>query len=385
MNFISNPHIKLGILGGGQLGKMMLLSTANYDVYTKVLDPDPHCSSAPFCSEFVQGSFNDYQTVIDFGKDCQYLTVEIEHVNTDALHTLKSMGVEVHPDPAVLEVIKDKGRQKEFYREKGIKTSDFQWVEGPEEIVRLVKEGSLVFPFVQKTRTAGYDGKGVKMVRNEEDLHHLLAGPSVVEVAVPIKKELAVIVAQSDATPGIVAFDVVDMEFNPQANLVEFLYSPANVSQHIKDQAVSLAKSVLQGFNNRGLLAVELFLDEQDELWVNEVAPRPHNSGHHTIDANVTSQFEQHWRSVLNLPLGDVTQHSPAVMVNLLGEPGYEGPVTYEGWSDAMNHKGVKMHVYGKKTTKPFRKMGHFTVISDTLDEAISIARNVKNKLKVVS
>ncbi len=383
--FISDPSFKLGILGGGQLGKMLILSTADYDIYTKVLDPDPLCSSSTFCNEFVCGSFNDYDEVVDFGSDCTAITVEIEHVNTDALRELKRRGIAVHPDPDALDTIKDKGLQKQFYRHHNLPTSDFILVSGEEEIIAKVASGEIKYPFVQKTRTAGYDGKGVKVVKSAEDLNALLPGPSVIEVAVKIKKELAVIVAQSAMNAEPVAFDVVDMDFSAEANLVEFLFCPAQVSEDIKIKAVNMAKDVLKAYNINGLLAVELFLDENDELLINEVAPRPHNSGHHTIDSCITSQFEQHWRSVLNVPLGDTTNRSAAVMVNILGEAGFSGAVKYEGMKEALTTPGVKFHIYGKKVTKPFRKMGHFTVLADQLEDAITIAKRIKDQLKVVA
>lgn len=383
--FISDPTFKLGILGGGQLGKMLILSTADYDIYTKVLDPDPECSSSTFCNEFVCGSFADYQTVVDFGKDCSVVTVEIEHVNTDGLRELKRLGVQVHPDPDALDIIKDKGLQKEFYEKHGLPTSKFILVSGADEIKQKVAENLISFPFVQKARTGGFDGKGVKVVISSHDLNELLPGPSVIEEAVKIKKELAVIVAQSASNDGPVAFDVVDMEFNPKANLVEFLFCPAQVSEEIKTKSIELAKKTLSAYNINGLLAVELFLDENDEILINEVAPRPHNSGHHTIDACITSQFEQHWRSVLNAPLGDTSSHSAAVMVNILGEPGYTGQVKYEGMSEMMSTPGVKFHIYGKKVTKPFRKMGHFTVLSNKLEDAVSKAKQIKEQLKVIA
>lgn len=367
------------------MGKMLILSTADYDIFTKVLDPDAHCSSATFCNEFVCGSFADYETVLNFGKDCTAVTVEIEHVNTDALRELKKRGVQVHPDPDALDTIRDKGLQKQFYQQHGLATSAFFLTENEQEIRDKVQNGELTFPFVQKARTGGYDGKGVKVVKTANDLTDLLPGPSVIEEAVKIKKELAVIVAKSAMSPEPVAFDVVDMEFNPDANLVEFLFCPAQVSPEIQEKAVKLAKETLKAYGINGLLAVELFLDDNDNILINEVAPRPHNSGHHTIDSCITSQFEQHWRSVLDLPLGDTTSKTAAVMVNILGEAGYTGQVKYQGMESALATPGVKFHIYGKKTTKPFRKMGHFTVLSDNLNDAVSKARTIKNQLKVIA
>lgn len=384
-SFISDPNFKLGILGGGQLGKMLILSTADYDIYTKVLDPDPMCSSSTFCNEFVCGSFNNYDDVVAFGSDCTVVTVEIEHVNTDALRELKKRGVAVHPDPDALDTIKDKGLQKQFYKQHGLPTSDFILVSGEDEIRAKAASGEIKFPFVQKTREAGYDGKGVKVVKSAADLDSLLPGPSVIEEAVNIKKELAVIVAQSAMNSEPVAFDVVDMEFSDEANLVEFLFCPAQVSEDIKARALHLAKRTLKAYNINGLLAVELFLDQNDELLINEVAPRPHNSGHHTIDSCVTSQFEQHWRSVLNVPLGNTENRSASVMVNILGDGGYSGAVKYMGMKEALSTPGVKFHIYGKKTTKPFRKMGHFTVLSDQLEDAVSTARRIKDQLNVIA
>ncbi len=382
---ISNTQFTLGILGGGQLGKMLILSTANYDVNTKVLDPNPQCSSATFCNTFVEGSFKDYDTVLAFGKDCDVLTVEIEHVNTDALKELQKQGVLVHPNPNALEVIKDKGLQKQFYADHGIATSDFVLSTGEEETKELVASGKVRIPFVQKSRTAGYDGKGVFVVKSEDDLNRMLPGASVIEEAVNIEKELAVIVAKDATTGKFTTFDVVEMEFNPVANLVEFLFAPANITTEQEQAARELAIKTATAYDIQGLLAVELFLDKEGNLLVNEVAPRPHNSGHHTIDSCVTSQFEQHFRSICHLPLGNTRLTQPAVMGNILGAAGHTGDVFYEGVNQVMAEEGAKFHIYGKKDTKPFRKMGHFTVVNANLEEAKKAAKRITETLNVIS
>ncbi len=307
-------------------------------------------------------------------------------MNTDALRELRDKhGVQVHPDPDVLDIIKDKGLQKQFYMQHNLPSARYFLVDTEQDIRDMVASGKMPYPFVQKARTEGYDGKGVKIIRSAEDLDQLLPGKSVIEQLVNIKKELAVIVAQSAMNDEPVAFDVVDMEFSAEANLVEFLFCPAQVSDEIREKALQLAKQTLKAYNINGLLAVELFLDENDQLLINEVAPRPHNSGHHTIDSCVTSQFEQHWRSVLNVPLGNTANRSASVMVNILGEQGYTGAVKYEGMQAALTTPGVKFHIYGKKQTKPFRKMGHFTVLADGLEEAVNTAKRIKDQLKVIA
>ncbi len=381
-----NPTtIKTGILGGGQLGKMLALAAHNWDLDTWVLDRDKSFPAGPVCTHFVAGNFKDFDDVCSFGKQVDVLTIEIEHVNTDALLKLEAEGVKVHPAPDKLNIIKDKGLQKQFYADQGLPTSAFQLYSDEKEVRKAVRDGKRSLPFVQKSRTAGYDGRGVVVIQNQEHLENrLLAGPCVIEELVDIDKELAVVVARNERGE-VKSFPTVEMIFNPVANLVEFLSCPANVSREVEEAAGHLAIRTVQAYGLCGLLAVELFLTKSGELLINEVAPRPHNSGHHTIDSCYTSQFEQHLRAILNLPLGSTEMKTASVMVNLLGEEGHSGPVAYEGMEQCLAMNGVNVHLYGKMETRPFRKMGHVTVVADSVAAAFDIARRVKETLKVVS
>ena len=375
---------KVGILGGGQLGKMLALAAHNWDVTTWVLDESKDFPAGAVCTHFVEGSFKNFDDVYRFGKQVDVLTIEIEHVNTEALLKLEEEGVKVHPSPSKLDIIKDKGLQKEFYRKNNLPTSDFRLFESGEAIRAALASGELHFPFVQKSRTAGYDGKGVAVIHSADDLALLMSEASVVEDLVNIEKEIAVIVARNERGE-VVSFPSVEMDFNPVANLVEFLVCPAAIDPAIEKAAEALALETIKAFDLCGLLAVELFLTKDNQLLINEVAPRTHNSGHHTIDSCYTSQFEQHLRSILNLPLGSTKMKTASVMVNLLGEPGYSGPVQYAGFEDCVAMEGVKVHLYGKTVTKPYRKMGHVTILDEDLDAAKAKARRVKETLKVIS
>lgn len=378
-------HTKVGILGGGQLGKMLQQAASNWHLQLHFLDQSKDFPAGPLSPNFTEGNFKNYDDVYAFGKNMDVITIEIEHVNTEALHQLVAEGKTVHPAPGVLDTIKDKGLQKLFYQKHQIPTSAFQLFESAEAIRANVESGALQMPFVQKSRTAGYDGKGVAVIQNITDLETiLLDGPSIVEDLVPIEKELAVIVARNE-NGEVKTFPAVEMEFNPVANLVELLFCPANISEAIEKEAEDLAQKVMEAFGCCGLLAVELFLTKNGELLVNEVAPRPHNSGHHTIDSANTSQFEQHLRAILNLPLGNTEALDPAVMVNLLGAPGHTGPAYYEGFDKCLAMKGVHLHLYGKETTKPYRKMGHATIVDASLAEAKKRARMVKDQLQIIA
>ena len=377
-------NIKLGVLGGGQLGKMMALAAGNWHLPFYALDKSPDFPAAPYVTRFFEGDFKNYDDVYQFGQEVDVLTIEIEHVNTDALFQLEKEGLTIHPSPAALATINDKGAQKLFYKEKQLPTSPFKLYEDAAAIRKAVATGELVLPFVQKSRTAGYDGRGVFVVNKEEQLADLLLGPSLIEPKVAIDKELAVIVARN--TSGQIAcFSAVEMAFNPEANLVEFLFCPAQIDPEIEAKAEEIARQTIDAYDLCGLLAVELFLTTEGELLINEVAPRTHNSGHHTIDSTYTSQFEQHIRAVLNLPLGSTRVKCPSVMVNLLGAPGFTGPVYYEGLGDCLAKEGVRVHIYGKTTTKPFRKMGHVTVLDPELEKAKEKAIWVKDHLRVIS
>ncbi len=376
---------KLAILGGGQLGKMLCIAAAPLDIPIYILDEDENFPAGKLCEQFFKGDFKNYNDVYRIGSQVDVITIEIENVNTAALHRLEKEGKKIHPAPAQLDIIKDKGLQKLFYIEHRLPTSNFALFDDENAIREAVKKQQIKLPFVQKTREAGYDGKGVSVIKTLSDLEHkLLSGASLVEDLVEIEKELAVVVARNERGE-ISVYDVVEMEFNPVANLVEYLFAPADINRLLAAEAEILAIKTIEAFGLCGLLAVEMFLTKDNQLLINEVAPRPHNSGHHTIDACQTSQFQQHLRAVLNLPLGSSKTTTPSVMLNLLGEEGYSGIVHYEGIEKCLAMEGVFIHLYGKKTTKPFRKMGHVTVTADTMAEAKKKAKIVKNTLKVVS
>ncbi|NUO01566.1 MAG: 5-(carboxyamino)imidazole ribonucleotide synthase [Saprospiraceae bacterium] len=378
------PSTRLGVLGGGQLGKMMALAAGNWHLPFFALDTSRDFPAGSFCTGFEEGNFNHYEDVLRFGKMVDVLTIEIEHVNIAALLQLEREGRVIHPRPAALQIIKDKGLQKQFYIEKGLPTASFELFETPEAIREAVTRGAWKLPFVQKSRTDGYDGRGVSVIRTEQDLaEKLLPGASLLEEMVPIEKEIALVVARNKRGE-TAAFPLVEMLFDPDANLVTFLACPARVSPEIAIAAEALALAAIEAYDICGLLAVELFLTPDQQLLVNEVAPRPHNSGHHTIESCNTSQFEQHIRGVLDLPLGSTSLKVPAaVMLNLLGEPGYEGPALYENLDQCLGMEGVHVHLYGKATTKPFRKMGHVTALGETPEAAMEKALKVKELLKV--
>jgi 5-(carboxyamino)imidazole ribonucleotide synthase len=380
MKAFYSGSFRLGILGGGQLGRMFIQEAVNYDVRVSVLDPSADAPCAAIAHTFVQGNFADYDDVYAFGKTVDLLTIEIEHVNVEALERLRDEGLTICPDPDVLRIIRDKGLQKQFYHQKGIPTAPFHLVENKAEAATFLAE----FPFMQKLRRGGYDGKGVTPLRTADDLANAFDAPSVLEKMVPFEKELAVIVARN-ASGEINTFPLVEMVFNPEANLVEMLSCPAHVSPHTASEADRIAREIAEHLSLTGILAVELFMLSDGSLLVNEIAPRPHNSGHQTIEGNVTSQYEQHLRAILNLPLGDPSLIAPSVMVNVLGEKGHSGPVKYFGLEEVMKWSGVYVHLYGKTETRPFRKMGHVTVVHADLAEARRIGREVLHTLKVIS
>ena len=374
--------IKVGVLGGGQLGKMMGLAAANWHLSMYFLDRSENFPGGILRRAITEGDFRNFSDVYNFGRSMDLVTIEIEDVNTDALRQLRSEGITVHPNPEKLDIIKDKGLQKQFYKANLLPTAPFRLYPGLEDIRSALSEGRLKYPFVQKARTSGYDGKGVAVVRDAADLPKLLSGPSLIEEQVTIQKELAVVVARN-ADGDIKTFPTVEMEFHPTANLVEYLVCPASISAAIEKRAQELAVAVMEAFGIAGLLAVELFLDQNGRLLINEVAPRPHNSGHHTIDSCPTSQFEQHLRSILNLPLGDTTLNCPAVMINLLGHQRGIGPVEYAGFSKALAVPGANFHLYGKSTTRPFRKMGHVTILDHDLQRARTKAEQIRASLQI--
>lgn len=372
--------LKLGILGGGQLGRMLIQQALNYNVTVKVLDPDREAPCRKLCDEFVVGSLSDYETVYNFGKKVDLLTIEIEKVNVDALEQLEREGVVVYPQPRVIRLIQDKGLQKQFFKENEIPTAEFQIISSPADFQKT----HIPFPYIQKLRRDGYDGKGVYKVVDEQSLAKAFTEPSLIERWVDFEKEIAVIVARNE-NGDIKTFPMVEMEFNPQANLVEFLIAPSTLPFEIHERAEEIAKDIAAKLKIVGLLAVEMFLDKHGRILVNELAPRPHNSGHQTIEGNVVSQFEQHLRAIFNQPLGETDCLYNAIMINLLGEAGHEGPAVYQGIEKALKCPGVYIHLYGKALTKPFRKMGHITIVDADREKAIERARYVQDILKVVS
>ncbi|CAM3832103.1 5-(carboxyamino)imidazole ribonucleotide synthase [Mucilaginibacter galii] len=372
--------LRLGILGGGQLGRMLIQQAVNYNVTVKILDPDREAPCRKLCDEFIVGSLNDYETVYNFGKKVDLLTIEIEKVNVDALEQLEKEGVLVYPQPRVIRLIQDKGLQKQFFKENDIPTAEFQVISSPEQL----KDSTIPFPYIQKLRRDGYDGKGVYKVVDESYLEKAFTEPSLIERWIDFEKEIAVIVARNE-NGDIETFPMVEMEFNPEANLVEFLISPSTLPFAVQQEAADIAKKIAESLKIVGLLAVEMFLDKQGKILVNELAPRPHNSGHQTIEGNVVSQFEQHLRAIFDQPLGNTDSLSNAIMINVLGEQGYEGPAIYQGIEKVMKCAGVYIHLYGKALTKPFRKMGHVTIVNTDREKAIETARYVQETLKVIS
>ena len=374
----------IGILGGGQLGKMLLTTTRQWDIQTKVMDPSFEAPARLACNRFVQGDLMDYEAVVAFGKDIDILTIEIENVNADALAHLEKQGVRVYPQAQVLKIIQNKCHQKEFYKKNNIPTASFQLFSSKEELKDAVVRGFVSFPFVWKSESMGYDGYGVKIVRSNHDLEQVNEGGCIAEDLVNIDKELGIIVCRSPKGE-IQCYPCVEMEFHPEANQVEYVLSPARISKAIAKKAEEVALSVSRAFQHVGLLAVELFLTKEGEIWVNEVAPRPHNSGHYSIEASYTSQFEQHTRAILNLPLGNTENKLTGVMVNLVGKEGYNGAVHYKNLEHILAIEGVNPHIYGKKETRPFRKMGHITIVNKDLDIARKIAEEVKETIEVIS
>ncbi|MFZ6037766.1 MAG: 5-(carboxyamino)imidazole ribonucleotide synthase [Bacteroidota bacterium] len=384
MEKIVTSNLKLGIIAGGQLGKMLIQEASKWDLVTYVLDNDENCPAKSIASFYIKGSNIDFDSVYQFGKMVDILTFEIENVNIEALKKLKSEGLKIVPEPEILELIQDKGLQKEFYKNNGIPTSAFKIYESKATILKGIDKGEINLPFVQKLTKGGYDGHGVAVINSKNDLIKILSGVSVIEEKVEIEKEISVIVARNRKGE-IKSFPVVEMYFDPIANLVDELICPALITVEQSEKAVNLASEIIELLNMEGLLAVEFFIDSKGEVIVNEVAPRPHNSGHHTIESIITSQFEQHLRAVLNLPLGSTKIKLPSVMINILGADGYEGPVIYEGLSESLAIDGVKIHLYGKKITKPNRKMGHVTIMSSSINCALKKAEKVKQLISVKS
>ncbi len=385
MNYFSSDF-KLGILGGGQLGKMLLFDTRKFDIQTYVLDPSEEAPCRIACNHFFQGDLMDFDTVYEFGKKVDVLTFEIELVNLEALEKLESEGLKVYPSPKTLRSIQNKGRQKDFYTQNNIPTAPYKRFNDLENLKSEIvnQQSTIQLPFVWKCTEFGYDGNGVKIIRQVADLDSLPNVECIAEEMIPFKNELAVIVCRNPSGE-IKTYPVVEMEFHPEANQVEYVICPARIDDAVAEKARAIALNVSQNFNHVGLLAVEMFQTEDDEVIVNEVAPRPHNSGHYSIEASYTSQFENHLRAILDLPLGDTDSKVAGIMVNLVGEEGYSGNVVYQNIEKILGWNGVTPHIYGKKQTRPFRKMGHVTIVNENMTEARKIAENVKNTIRVIS
>ena len=383
MNYFSSDF-KLGILGGGQLGKMLLTETRKFDIQTLVLEPSEEAPARYSCNGFYKGSLMDFDTVYQFGKMVNLLTIEIENVNLDALDQLEEEGLPIYPSPKTLRLIQNKGKQKDYYVSNDIPTSPHQRFVDLNDLRTALAKDELEFPFVWKCAQFGYDGNGVKICRSALDLVKLPDVECIAEEMVPFKNELAVIVARS-VSGEVKTYPVVEMEFHPEANQVEYVICPARIDEKVAQKATEVALKVSEAFHHVGLLAVEMFQTDDDEILVNEVAPRPHNSGHYSIEASYTSQFENHLRAILNLPLGNTDSKVAGIMVNLVGEEGFSGQVVYENIEKIMAIDGVTPHIYGKRETRPFRKMGHVTIVNEDMTEARKIAEEVKNSIRVIS
>ena len=378
MSNVFYQEFKLGILGGGQLGRMLIQSAVDFNIDISILDPDPNAPCKSIATQFENGSLQDYETVYNFAKKCDLVTIEIENVNTDALKQVEKEGVKVYPQPHIIELIQDKRIQKQFYKDNQIPTADFILTDNKESVIAHKD----FLPAVNKLGKEGYDGRGVQILREESDLEKAFEAPSLIEKLVDFDKEISIIVARNEKNE-ITCFPAVEMSYHPEANLVEFLFAPAQISSEIEEKAKDLARDVISKLGMVGLLAIEMFVCKDGKLLVNEVAPRPHNSGHQTIEANITSQYEQHLRSVLNMPLGNTRLLCPTAMVNLLGEEGFSGMTKIEGLDEILSEEGVKLHLYGKKFTKPFRKMGHVTILEQNITKLKEKAIFVKETLKI--
>lgn len=372
--------LRLGILGGGQLGRMLIQSAGNYNIDCIVMDPDINAPCKDFCTEFVNSNFQNFDDVYNFGKRVDLLTIEIEHVNVEALEKLEKEGLKIFPNPQAIKTVQDKGLQKEFFKSNNIPTADFILLKDKKDLLN----NSSFLPAIQKLRKHGYDGKGVIRLENQDSISKAFEEPSVLEKLIDIKKEISIIVSRN-SNGEIKTYPPIELKFHKEANLVDYLFSPAEISNEVCKNATNLSIKIAKSLNIVGLLAVEMFITKNDEILINEIAPRPHNSGHHTIEANFTSQFEQHLRGILNLPLGNTEIILPAVMINLLGEKDYNGTAKFIGIEEVLKLDGVYIHLYGKKYTKYFRKMGHITILDKDLNKAIEKANKIKNTVKVIS
>jgi 5-(carboxyamino)imidazole ribonucleotide synthase len=377
--------LRIGVLGGGQLGLMFSQAAISYGLEISILDPDPNASCRNISKGFVVGSFLDSETVYQFGKNLDLITIEIENVNIEALLALEKLGVQVFPQPHLIQLIQDKGLQKQFFLDQGIPTAPFRYINSKSQLGEFLNH----LPAMLKLRKGGYDGRGVQLVYDEKTLIEIIKGnfpdsPSILEDLADFDKEISVMVARN-RNGEIKSYDPVEMEFNPKMNLVEFLIAPARISKETSQEAKYLAENIIEKLGLVGILAVEMFLLKNGDLWVNEIAPRPHNSGHHSIEACTTSQFDQHLRAILNLPLGSSKTKIPSVMVNLLGSPGYSGIAKYIGMEEILGEEGAYLHLYAKVQTRPYRKMGHITMVNKNLNLAIEKAKKIQNLFKIIA
>lgn len=372
--------LKIGILGGGQLGRMLLQTAANYPVCTFVLENDENVPAASLCHTFVKGDIRNYDAVYQFGKLVDVLTIEIENVNLEALFKLEEEGLKIFPKPAALKIIQDKGLQKQFYKTNDIPTSDFLLTDNETNMHQHLE----FLPAAHKLRTGGYDGKGVEIINTENDITRAFPEPSVLEKLVDIEKEIAVIVAKNE-NGEIAVYPPVEMVFNPAYNLVDYLVSPATISNVQTTRAQEIAVQVTNALNSPGLFAIEMFIDKSGDILVNETAPRAHNSGHQSIEGNFSSQYDMQLRVLMNMPLGNTENILPSLMLNLIGEKGFSGPVKYDGLEHVLGLKNTYVHLYGKTETKPGRKMGHVTIVRKTKPELMGVADEVRKHLKVIS
>lgn len=362
------------------MGRMLLQSAANYHVETYVLESGHNPPASSLAQHFVEGNIKDYDTVYRFGKMVDVLTIEIEHVNLDALFKLEEEGLKIYPRPSALKIIKDKGLQKQFYTDNGIPTSAFVLTTDKADL----ENHKAFLPAAHKLRSGGYDGKGVEIIRTDADIQKAFEEPGMLEKLVDIDKEISVIVACNESGETAV-YPPVEMVFNPKYNLVDYLVSPAQLTDEQTKTAKKLAMEVMAALQSPGIFAVEMFLDKQGNILVNETAPRAHNSGHQSIEGNYSSQYDMQMRVLQNLPLGNTETILPSLMLNLIGEAGYSGPVKYAGLDEVMKIKGAYIHLYGKHETKPGRKMGHVTVLSNNREQLLQTAEKIKNTLKVIS
>ena len=374
----------LGILGGGQLGKMVLDVSNRWGLKVYVLDSNIECPSSKLCSKFFVGDLMDFDTVVQFGQNVDLITIEIENVNVEALKFLESKGKKVFPQPSVIEIIQDKSKQKEFYIDNEIPTSSFRSCNGIEELKSLISKGEISYPFIWKASKMGYDGYGVNKISDNKSLEKLSDCHCIIEELISIEKELSVMVGLRESGE-ILNYPVVEMEFNKDSNQVEYILSPAQISQELKIKAEKIACNIAEKFKICGIIAVEMFLTNQDEILVNEVAPRPHNSYHFSIEGSYTSQFEQFLRAILDLPLGSTKILQNSVMVNLVGEKNSKGIVEYKNFDQIIGIEGVNPHIYGKIETKPNRKMGHITIINEDIEIAKTIAKEIKETIIITT